>query len=210
VALVEMPYAELLVEQSAFHLRNRRRSELSYSMLTAAIEILNDREDGEAQSAQQYLLLQAHNLAADAAAYASRKDGVRLHRAAADLICTEIKAPQNCHAGMATEVARTLAQQAHEVEAAGDEEASLVLFLRAVEYLRYATQSGAYNDQDYLELVRLYARIGRCHRAMDRQHEANESFEKSIEVLNQALTMIGTPSPSTEFGKTSTALHTAL
>ena len=192
VAVIEEPYAALLIELSAFNLQNRRRSELSYSMLAAAIDILQD-EAGMIQPAQQRLMLQAHNLAADAASRASYDDRVQAHRAAADVIVGQISAPRDCDQGLAREVARTLAQQAHDVEAAGRSENAIKLFEQSLAYLRHAIASGAYVDRDYLELVRIYSRIGRCHRQEGRREESNRMFEQSIDALNQAMARTSTP-----------------
>jgi serine/threonine protein kinase len=191
-AVVEEPYAELLVELSAFHLQNRRRSELSYSMLSAAIDILQDDPE-KIQPAKRRLLLQAHNLAADAASYASRVDRLQVHRAAADTMVAGIRSPQDCSDGLAREVARTLARQAHDLERTGQSESAIMLFEQALAYLRHATGSGAYLDRDYLELVRLHGRIGRCHRLEGRQEESSRMFERSIEALNQAMSRTSTP-----------------
>jgi tetratricopeptide (TPR) repeat protein len=190
--LIEEPYAALLVELSAFHLQNQRRSELSYSMLAAAIGILQDEADKNHPSKQR-LLLQAHNLAAEAASYASREDRVQANRTAADAMIAQISSPQDCDDGLAREVARTLAQQAHEVEATGQHENAIMRFEQALTYLRHATDSGAYVDRDYLEIVRLHGRVGRCHRQQGRLEESFRIFERSLDTLNQAMARSSRP-----------------
>lgn len=190
--MIKEPYAEVLIDIAACHVQNRRHSELSYSMLAAAIDILED-ETKRVQPVRQRLLLQTHNLAAEAASYASREDRVQVHRAAADAIVAQVRSPRDCDAGLAREVARTLAQQAHEVEAKGQCEKAIALFEQALTYLRHATGSGAYVDRDYLELARLHGRIGRCHRQLGRQEEQTRLFVRSIEALNQAMARTSTP-----------------
>ncbi len=192
--LIELPYAELLIDLSDFHLRNRSRSELCYSMLVAAIAILEDEENKKSLPPQRLrFLLKAHNLAIQAATMTSNTDRRQLHRAAADQIVAEISTPQNCQPGMMAEVAKVIARQAKEAETVGDQDKTLLLLRKATEYLRHAIASGACENSDYIDLARHYSRIGQFCHDRGRQNDANQAFKQSIEVLDQVIARSGTP-----------------